>query len=133
MYETPEQLETLIAGYFEEVEQKKEHPTITGLALNLGIDRQTLLNYNKKDNFVGIINKAREMILKYTEQMLISKDKFTPWQIFYLKNNYKQDYQDKIEVENKHSGSISLVELSRLADTLDERDIVEGEVIEENP
>ena len=73
------------------------------------------------------------MILKYTEQMLISRDKFTPWQIFYLKNNYKQDYQDKIEVENKHSGSISLVELSRLAENLDERDIVEGEIVDDNP
>lgn len=132
-YTTAEALETAITEYFEEVNANKEHPTVTGLALKLGIDRRTLLEYNHKDIFAPAINRAREMILNYTEQMLISKDKFTPWQIFYLKNNYKQDYQDKIEVENKHSGSISLVELSRLAKTLDESDIIEGELLEDNP
>jgi len=36
-------------------------------------------------------------------------------------------------VDNKHSGSISLLELSRLADTIDERDVIEGELIDDPP
>ena len=69
------------------------------------------------------------MLLEQVEQNLTDKSKFTPWQIFYLKNNYKQDYSDKIEVE--HSWQVSLVELNRRAMMLEECDIVEGELIEE--
>ena len=130
-FETPEQLDTMMAQYFEEVKNNKEHPTLTGLALALGIDRKTLMNYSSKDDFLPIINKAKELILKYTEQMLIDKSKFTPWQIFYLKNNFKEDYQDRIEVKNEHSGSISLVELATLADSLPDS-IIDWELIEED-
>lgn len=131
IYSTSEELDTIIEWYFAKVNTNKQHPTITGLALELWIDRQTLLNYDKKDKFMGSIKKARQQILAYTENMLVDKATFTPWQIFYLKNNYKQDYQDKIEIDNKHSGSISLVELSRLANNLDEMDILEWEILSE--
>ena len=130
LYSNTIELQSLINEYFIEVDANKEHPTITWLALKLWIDRQTLLNYSKKDEFVFPIKEARQKILDHTEQLLISKDKFTPGQIFYLKNNYKNDYQDRIEVDNKHSGSISLVELSRLANQLPEWEILDGEVLE---
>lgn len=131
LYKDPEELETLIVGYIKEQEERKKPLTITGLALSIWIDRGTLLDYKKKDNFAHVINKYRSLILARTEEDLVSRDKFTPGQIFYLKNNYKQDYQDKIEIDNKHSWSISLVELSRLASTISDGDIIEWEILPE--
>lgn len=130
LYNTEQELQILIDAYFKEADDKKEHPTITGLALKLWIDRSTLLDYSKKDKFSFPIKEARQKILNYTEKLLLSKDKFTPGQIFYLKNNYKNDYQDKIEIDNKHSWSISLVELSKLANELPEWEILDGELLE---
>lgn len=131
-FETPEELETAIKQYVNEQKERNKPLTITWLALSMGLNRDILLSYAKKDKFTRIVNKWKQQILANTEESLIEKGTFTPWQIFYLKNNYKESYQDKIEVENKHSGSISLVELSRLADQMNESNVIEGELIEQS-
>ena len=132
-YNSLEELETLMLEYFSEVKQEKSHPTITGLALKLWVDRQTISDYAKKDMFAPAIRQAKQFILNYTEQLILSKDKFTPGQIFYLKNNYKNDYKDKIEVEGNLNHSISLVNLHNLSQNISESDIIEGEIVEEKP
>lgn len=128
-YSNPQELESLIVEYFNEVKEEKAHPTITGLALKLWVDRQTISDYAKKDEFAHAIKTAKQFILNYTEQLILSKDKFTPGQIFYLKNNYKDDYRDKIEVEGNLSWTISLVELHNLSQNIPKADIIEGEIV----
>lgn len=128
-YQTTEQLEAEILEYVNKQTEAKQPLTITGLALALWIDRHTLLDYKEKDWFAPIVNKAKQFILNYTEQLLLQKDKFTPWQIFYLKNNYKNDYSDKVEVE--HTGSISLVELNKRAMQLQDCEIIDWEEVAE--
>ena len=83
--------------------------------------------------FAPAIRQAKQFILNYTEQLILSKDKFTPGQIFYLKNNYKDDYKDKIEVEGNVSHSISLVNLYNLSQNLSDSEIREGEIVKEKP
>jgi len=97
------------------------------------MDRQTLLNYNKKDQFLDIIKKYRQVLLSQVEENLTDKAKFTPGQIFYLKNNYKDDYKDKIEVEGNLSHSISLVNLHNLSQNISESEVIDSEMLEEKP
>lgn len=127
-FESPEAMETAITEYIQKQEQTGKPLTITGLALALWIDRQTLLNYSKKEPYFAIINKYRQVLLEQVEQALTDKSKFTPGQIFYLKNNYKNDYSDKVEVE--HTWNISLVELNRRAMQLQDCEIIDWEEVE---
>jgi hypothetical protein len=124
-FETPEEMETAIMEYIEEQKQRNKPLTITWLALSLGIDRQTLINYSRKDKYFDVVNKRKQYLLSSVEENLTDKATFTPWQIFYLKNNYKQDYQDKIDFDG-NVNITSLVDLHKLADN-----IIEGEIIEE--
>jgi hypothetical protein len=70
--------------------------TITGLASFLGTNRQTLLNYEERDEFFDTINKAKTKIEAYAEESLWSP-KIAPGVIFNLKNNF--GWVDKQEVD----------------------------------
>ena len=75
--------------------------TITGLAVFLGVDRDTLMNYEAKSEFFGTIKRAKQRCEAYAEeQLFIGKN--VVGAIFNLKNNY--GWRDKIETE--HSGNL---------------------------
>lgn len=75
--------------------------TITGLAVFLGIESDTLLNYQAKDEFFGTIKRAKQRCEAYAEaQLFIGRN--VVGAIFNLKNNY--GWKDKIETE--HSGNL---------------------------
>ena len=46
-------------------------PTIGGLAIHLGVTRDTVWRYSKSDQFSDIIKKAKDIITNFTEEMLI--------------------------------------------------------------
>ena len=46
-------------------------PTIGGLAIHLGVSRDTVWRYSKSDRFSDVIKKAKEIITNFTEEMLI--------------------------------------------------------------
>lgn len=78
---------------------------ITGLALALGTTRETLLDYEDREQFSDTIKAAKLKCESYSEQML-----FTPsptGSIFNLKNNY--GWKDKTELDNHHSGEVQFV------------------------
>jgi len=75
--------------------------TLSGIAVTLGIDRDTLLNYSKKKKFVGTIKRAKQMCQQYAEESLFI-GKNPAGAIFNLKNNY--GWKDKQETE--HTGSL---------------------------
>lgn len=75
--------------------------TITGLALALDTDRETLIRYGLKEEFGDAIKKAKMKCQNYAENYLFSgKNPIGP--IFNLKNNYGW----KDEIENNVNGSI---------------------------
>lgn len=91
-------------SYLVEVSHKimtKQIPyTITGLALALDTSRETLLNYEERDEFFDTIKKAKDRCEHYNEQMLFST---TPTgTIFNLKNNY--GWKDKTETDVTSNG-----------------------------
>lgn len=96
---TPEELQKDIDKYFEECEKTGEPLTITGLAIALDTYRQTLMNYEEKDEFFDTIKKAKQRIENFAEKKLYDKDVPTTGVIFNLKNNY--GWVDRQEVDSK--------------------------------
>lgn len=69
--------------------------TIAGLAYAVGVDRKTLWNYSKKDEFFHTIKRARDKVQTDVERRLMESN--PTGAIFNLKNNF--GYRDKVETE----------------------------------
>lgn len=125
-FETPEQLEAAISEYLENsawvdvavagTVVKQFRPTMSGLALAIGVDRRTLVNYAHKDEFFPAIKRARATVESALESKLY--DGSPAGVIFNLKNNFSWD--DKSQLE--HSGSI---DINKMSDDEIERRIAE--------
>lgn len=101
-YDTPEKLLEAITAYFDQ----NTRVTLAGLALALGIDRQTLYNYAERNEYFDIIKKARETVeAKYEERLVW--DNAPTGTIFALKN---MGWKDKTEQE--HSGSLAITQIT---------------------
>lgn len=96
-WETVEQVQSLIDSYFADT--PKEEWTITGLALSLDTTRQTLLDYEHKDEFTDAIKKAKLKVENGYELDL--KKSGRSGTIFALKNF---DWRDKQEVDHTTKG-----------------------------
>lgn len=68
--------------------------TMSGLARRIGIDRDTLLRYSKKDEFYGTIRAARERVHEDVETRLMGT-RNEKGAAFSLKNNF--GWKDKTE------------------------------------
>lgn len=104
-YKTVEELQERVDAYFEVT--PKDEWTITGLALFLDTYRQTLLNYEHRDEFLDTIKKAKQRVENGYEIDL--KKHGRSGTIFALKNF---DWTDKKEIE--HSGEKIVVLPSEL-------------------
>ena len=115
-FKTPEELETKIAEYFafcdnriQQVYSPKSEGvievinpapyTMSGLALSLGLDRRTLLDYSNRDEFLPTIKAAREKVHADVETRLMEKN--ATGAIFNLKNNF--GWVDKTETDQTHN------------------------------
>lgn len=114
-FQTAEELEERVRSYFDscdnnmtvtvtkdgdvvEVPAPKPY-TISGLAYHLGTNRQTLLNYEQRDEFVDTIRAAKAKIEMFVEESLWMP-KIAAGVMFNLKNNF--NWSDKQEIQ--HSG-----------------------------
>jgi len=106
LYESAEELQTLVDDYFESDEAftvsyvngdevRSFTPTMSGLALYLGMTRQSLVNYSREEEFFDTIKKARSKIESCIEKKLYGNN--VTGLIFNLKNNF--DWKDKSEVQ----------------------------------
>lgn len=92
-----EDMEQAIEEYFDYCDENNKPYTISGLAYALGTNRQTLLDYQDKEEFTDTIKRAKARIECFNEELLFSKDVPTVGVIFNLKNNY--NWKDKQEIE----------------------------------
>lgn len=76
--------------------------TFSGLALALDTSRETLLDYEAREEYSDSIKAARDKCQVYVEQTLFTAPNVTG-AIFNLKNNYK--WKDQTQVEN--SGEVT--------------------------
>ena len=90
----------LIHGYDNKTNEQfayisPEPYTMSGLAYYLGMDRKSLLNYSKDEEFFPTIKNARDRVEMDIERRMNDKNTFTPGLIFNAKNNF--DWKDKTE------------------------------------
>lgn len=100
-FKTPEELQEKIEEYFAIT--PKDEWTITGLALALDTYRQTLVNYEGREDFVDTIKKAKLRVENGYEIDL--KKHGRTGTIFALKNF---DWKDKSEVDQNNTGDVSM-------------------------
>ena len=114
-FKTPEEMQAAIDEYFSEDgdaymgmgEDRIFAPTISGLAFHLGLSRQSLCNYEKKDEFLDTIKRAKSRVEIALEQRLFGQA--VTGTIFNLKNNF--GWKDKTETEHTApDGPITQVE-----------------------
>ena len=103
-FPTPEIMQEAIDSYFVKMDAEDRPYTITGLALHLDCDRDTLLNYQGRSEYFGTIKRAKERVLGWKEERLLTGKGSTVGLIFDLKNNH--GWVDKREVEQ--SGGFSI-------------------------
>lgn len=109
-YKTQEELEKAINEYFDKCDKKGKPYTMTGLALSLGVDRRTLINYGNKDLFFSLIKNAKAKVEEQLEESLYRLGN-NSGVIFNLKNNY--GWRDTVEVKNDN-------EISKVDELLEE-------------
>lgn len=81
----------------------KKAPTMSGLAVFIGVDRRTLLNYSKREPYFPTVSRAKARIEAYSEEQLYNRAyKNHSGIMFSLRNNF--DWVDKTEV--RHEGGL---------------------------
>ena len=101
-FKTPEELQEKIDEYLGQCKILERCPTIAGLARALEVDRQTIYNYEKKDEFFDIIKRGRDYILAELEDKLVNENN-VGGAIFIAKN---YGYTDRITTENNNTYNI---------------------------
>jgi len=97
LYNSAEELEVLIDKYFKDCIKDNRPYTMSGLAYALGMDRRTLINYSKEEEYFHTIKKAKDFVEQYVEEKLLTNSGVTTGVIFNLKNNF--DWKDKQEID----------------------------------
>lgn len=90
------------------------HPapyTMSGLARSLGIDRDTLLNYSKREEYFGTIKEARAKVAEDVETRLMETSN-QAGAIFNLKNNF--GWKDKTEQDLKVDGVVPIMKVENV-------------------
>ena len=102
-YETPELMQVLIDAYFKECAENSLHPTVTGLAMLLDMDRRSLINYEQRDEFLPTIKRAKQRVEECLEQNLHGQA--VAGTIFNLKNNF--GWKDQTETKNTNTHGVT--------------------------
>lgn len=101
-YTEADEMQQKIDLYFKLCDKHNKPYTLSGMALMLGMDRKSLLNYSKDDNFFPTIKKAKAKVEQQLEENLYRLGN-NSGVIFNLKNNF--GWEDKQELN--HSGNVS--------------------------
>lgn len=88
IFPTFESMEVMVKEYFEE----DKHPTMAGLCSYLKIPKQTLHEYEKREEYSDLIKGARLQVEAEVERQLLYGKGGAAGPIFWLKNH--SDYVD---------------------------------------
>lgn len=97
-FTNPEILQNKIDEYFAKCDADGTPYLITGLALHLDTDRQTLINYENRDEFIDTVKRAKLRVEADYERSL--RQRGSAGDIFGLKNF---GWADK--TEHEHTGA----------------------------
>lgn len=99
IFKNEQDLNDKITQYFERCEVKDKPFTMSGLALWLDIDRHTLINYGKREEFFATIKRARAIVEASMEEGMMKGDINVTAAIFSFKNNF--NWTDKQEIKQE--------------------------------
>lgn len=104
LYSSANDMQKIIDKYFIECDEKQKPYTMSGLAYALDMDRRSLLNYSKDEDFFPTIKKAREKIEQQLEENALMGKTNSTFTIFNLKNNY--GWKDQVEINKEENGIV---------------------------
>lgn len=110
-FKSAEELQEKINAYFARCEEEEEPLTITGLALALDTTRETLMDYEEKEEYSDAIKTAKLKIEHAYELRNIKRG--NAGDIFALKNF---GWKDKTESDIKLGGSVNLMPSIKIDD-----------------
>jgi hypothetical protein len=87
-FATVEALEAACDEYFEKMQKEKRPTTMSGLAVHLGVDRTTLFNYSKDDEYFNTIKRAKARVEANMEEGALTGQLNPTVTIFSMKNNF---------------------------------------------
>jgi hypothetical protein len=100
-FNSREELKEKIEAYFLSLKNDKGEyirpPTVTGLAVALDTNRETLCNYEDKEDYFDTIKEAKSRCEAWVEENALLGKANATFSIFNLKNNY--GWKDKMEQE----------------------------------
>ncbi len=98
-FNSVEELKNKIEEYFMSLKDDKgifiRPPTVTGLAVALDTNRETLCNYEEKEDYFDTIKEAKSRCEAWVEENALLGKANATFSIFNLKNNY--GWKDKTE------------------------------------
>ena len=113
-YQNVDELQKVIDEYFEFCDKNDKPYTMSGLAYALGIDRRTLLNYSKDEDYFPTIKKAKQLVeMQLEENALFNKSNPT-FTIFNLKNNFNWKDKQEHEISNSEETNKQLINIANL-------------------
>lgn len=101
-FKSVSELQEKITEYFKLCDLTNRPYTITGLAVHLDTSRETILEYEARDEFVDTIKRAKLICHQYAEEKLYTNSQVAGI-IFSLKNNY--GWKDKTEQDITSNGN----------------------------
>lgn len=104
-FQSVKELEEKIDAYFDD-ENNKPY-TVCDLCVWLDCDRQTLLNYQEKEEFFDTIKRAKTRIEANIEKGALLGIFNPTFSIFNMKNNF--GWQDKQEIDTTTSNRIEII------------------------
>lgn len=119
-FNSPEELQEKLEQYFNQCIENNKMPTKGGLALYLDTTRETLSDYEKKEEFSDAIKVSYQIIEDAWVQKLSGQA--VTGTIFYLKNAFSRDWRDKTEQDVTSGGESISPLLVRFIDAKVDRD-----------
>ncbi len=102
-FTTPRALSAAIDAYFDS-RTPSDRPTVTGLAMALGLNRRQLIDYAADGDYADIIAMARTRVEAFNENRLY--DGNVTGTIFNLRNNF--GWEDK-RIAEARTGTVTVV------------------------
>lgn len=112
LYSSVEDMEKIIDDYFKVCDEKEKPYTMSGLACALNMDRKSLLNYSKTEQFFPTIKKAKEKIEQQLEENALMGKANSTFTIFNLKNNY--GWRDSVEIKQENEINNQITNIANL-------------------
>lgn len=115
-YDLPTQGCILVSGKVK----RAEPPTITGLAIWLDCDKETIKNYGEREAFSGPIKNAYLRVQKALELKLHDEDT-PPAKVIFGLTNF-DGWQNKHFTDSRHSGELGISTLIKLQESSSQDD-----------